>query len=92
MVYIEILTSHYGLMKEDIFLGHATNAPALFNKGNAAAEFQAFKHQMYIYRQHSSSKICCLEFCFLYYLIMFCFTVGFAFSIVVCWWGVYYSS
>lgn len=50
MVYIEILTSHYGLMKEDVFLGHATNAPALFNKGNAAAEFQAFKHHMYIYR------------------------------------------
>ena len=67
MVYIEIITSHYGLI--DVFFGHATNAPALFNKGNAAAEFQAFKHQMYIYRQHSSSKICCLEFCFLCYLL-----------------------
>lgn len=48
MVNIEILTSHYGLMKEDVFLGHSTNAPALFNKGNAAAEFQAFKHQIYL--------------------------------------------
>ena len=37
-----------GLMKEDVFLGHSTNAPALFNKGNAAAEFQAFKHQIYL--------------------------------------------
>jgi hypothetical protein len=49
-VSIETLTSHYGLMKEDAFLGHRTNAPALFDKGIAVAEFQAFKHQMFMYR------------------------------------------
>lgn len=47
--YIETLTSLYGLMK-DVFLGHTTNVPALFDKDNAVAEFQAFKHQMFMYR------------------------------------------
>ena len=49
MVYIETTKSHYSLVK-DVFLAHATNAPAMFNNGNAAAEFQAYKHQMYIYK------------------------------------------
>ena len=47
---IQTLSSHYGTRKTDQFLGQEAHAPLLFDKTAAEAEFQAFKHQMFMIR------------------------------------------
>ena len=40
------LADHYGVVKEDVFLGHRKVAYPLYTDSQINQEFQAFKHEM----------------------------------------------
>lgn len=47
---IKTLNSHYGEGRDDTFMGHRTQAPPLIDPLAVTAEFEGFKHIMYLTR------------------------------------------